>query len=198
MIVYGQRSTLVKTELIHEPCPNCGKNFSVQMNVFQRYAHIFWIPVFPIGKTGVSQCTSCGQVLKEAFMSDALKSGYKNLTLQSKAPIWTFSGLAIAAIIIACVIIDDRKQSKLKDQCVSNPKKGDILQVKEDSIYTLYKILDVSKDSVYFVANSYKTDLSGSIADIEDRPYETTEYVMPKSKLVEMNNNDRINDVERK
>lgn len=198
MIVYGRKSTLIKSELVAGQCPNCNANYSVQMSVFQRYAHIFWIPCFPIGKTGISACGNCKQVLKLNQMPNDLKLSYDNLASQAKSPIWTFSGLGIAAIIAASIAISDGRDTKLKNQYVLSPRKGDVLQVKEDTVYTLYKILDVSKDSVYFVANTYQTDLTGSISDIENRPYDTTEYVIPKSKLIEMNNNDRINEILRR
>jgi len=29
------------------------------MSIFGRYAHIMWIPFFPVGKTQVAECTRC-------------------------------------------------------------------------------------------------------------------------------------------
>jgi hypothetical protein len=197
MIVYGQRSKLIKSELIHEPCPNCGKNFSVQMNVFQRYAHIFWIPFFPTGKTGVSQCSSCGQVVKYAHMSDALKAGYENVKRSAGTPVWMFSGLGLVAIIAAAVSINDSRKSSATSGYVLNPKAGDIVQIKLDSVYTLLKLTSVDKDSIHFVTNQYQTTDDSQIDDLSEKPYDTLVLAMAKTKLVDLNKKGDIINIDR-
>ncbi len=132
MIVYGQRSKLIKTELIHEPCPNCG--ISSDMHIF------FGYHFSPTGKTGVSQCSSCGQVLKYAYMSDALKAGYENVKRSTNTPVWMFSGLGLVAVVAAAISINDGRKSSATNGYVLNPKAGDVVQIKLDSVYTLIKI----------------------------------------------------------
>jgi hypothetical protein len=70
------------------------------MHVFQRYAHIFWIPFFPIGKTGASQCGHCKQVLKEKEMPSSLKMAFDDVKSRTKTPYWTFAGVAIIVVLI--------------------------------------------------------------------------------------------------
>jgi hypothetical protein len=69
------------------------------MHLFQRYAHVFWIPLFPIGKTGVSQCSHCKQILKLKEMPFALRLSYENMKSQTTTPFWVFSGSAVIAVI---------------------------------------------------------------------------------------------------
>jgi len=197
MIVYGQRSKLIKTELIHEPCPNCGKNFTVQMNVFQRYAHIFWIPFFPTGKTGVSQCSSCGQVVKYTFMNDALKACYENVKRSANTPVWMFSGLGLVAVIAIAVSINDSRKSSATSGYVLNPKAGDVVQIKLDSVYTLLKLTSVDKDSIHFVTNQYQTSDDSQIDDLSGKPYDTQVLGMAKTKLVELNKKRDIINIDR-
>ena len=100
MIIYGWRATQVANESIAESCPSCKNQNALQMFVFQRYAHIFWIPMFPIGKSGASQCGHCKQVLKSKQMPADVKLAYENVAAQAKIPYWTFAGLAIIAVLV--------------------------------------------------------------------------------------------------
>ena len=105
MIVYGSKAKLLAKETLFEKCPHCGKPNSVEMHVFQRYAHIFWIPFFPIGKTGASQCAHCKQLLKLKEMPPDLRLAYDNLKAQTKTPIWTWSAAAIIGVLIIYGVI---------------------------------------------------------------------------------------------
>src|SRR5262245_11950864 len=102
MIIYGTRASHLKTgQLSHVECPNCGTNGSITASVYAKYAHIFWIPFFSIGRTGASQCQHCKQVLEEKEMSHSVSAGYKHLLNETRVPIWNFAGLALVAILIA-------------------------------------------------------------------------------------------------
>jgi len=86
MVIYGHRATHLKTEQISDKCPNCGQQ-SLIMGVFEKYAHIFWITIFPYGKTGTSQCQHCQQVLSDKEFTTELKETYKELKASAKTPI---------------------------------------------------------------------------------------------------------------
>ncbi|WP_448698980.1 hypothetical protein ACFGVR_18900 [Mucilaginibacter sp. AW1-3] len=105
MIIYGSKATHIITEQIAEQCPHCSSANTMHMSVFQRYAHVYWIPMFGIGKTGVSQCLHCKQVLKLKEMPHALKLAYDNVVLRAKTPLFVFSGLAVIAVIVLIAII---------------------------------------------------------------------------------------------
>jgi hypothetical protein len=98
MIIYGTKAHLLVTEGVAEQCAHCYSNNAIQMSVFQRYAHVFWIPFFPVNKTGVSQCIHCKQALRLKEMPAALRLSFDNLKLRTKTPYWTFSGLALIAL----------------------------------------------------------------------------------------------------
>ncbi len=203
MIVYGTRATLTKSELIAESCPHCNTHGSVQMNVFQRYAHIFWIPFFPIGKTGVSQCQHCKQVLKLKEMPATLKLSYDNLKAHTRIPVWHFSGVFVVILISIYVTIHGNQQRQQTDQFAASPKANDILQVKakdektKDDVYTLIKITKVAGDSVYFCYNKYQSDQADGITGTQKNEFEDELRVMPKSELAEMNKKGDIIDIDR-
>jgi len=199
MIVYGTRAVLQKTEYIYDACPSCRATNSVQMNVYQRYAHVFWIPFFPIGKTGVSVCESCRQVLQVKQMPESLKPAYENVKSNTRIPAWTFIGVfLIAAGIVATIISENQKAEKVGKLIIA-PKINDVFEIKlKDEEFTLYKVAKVAHDTVYFVANKYTIDQESHLDDLKTKGYdESSTYGISIRKLVAMNKNDEILDIDR-
>lgn len=202
MIVYGTRATLVKSGFIAEPCPNCGKTYSVQMNVFQRYAHVFWIPFFPIGRTGVSSCGNCKQVLKLKEMPEPLKLAYDNMRQEARVPVWNFSGLGVVALIAVFITIHGKQQAERIAKMVLAPKVNDVFEIKlKDTAYTAMKVRKIMGDTVYFAVNNYQTNEESGLSDLVskgDQSYDNKALEpFSKSMLVDMNNKDNIIDIDR-
>jgi len=199
MIVYGTRASLQKSEYIYEACPNCQKTNSVQINVYQRYAHIFWIPFFPIGKTGISVCSDCRQVLKLDQMPEALKLSYQNIKSNTRIPVWTFIGVFLIAAGIVALTINENQKAERVGKYILAPKKNDIFEIKlKDDEFTLYKVEKVERDTVYFFANKYTTNQQTGLDDLAIKPFdESTTYGVSIIKLKEMNKNDEIIDIDR-
>ncbi len=105
MIIYGSKATHIITEPIGEQCPHCASTNTMHMSVFQRYAHIYWIPFFALNKIGASQCTHCKQVLQTKEMPTSIRLAYENVKLRAKTPLFVFSGLAAITVIILIAII---------------------------------------------------------------------------------------------
>lgn len=202
MIIYGIKAKLLKSEITSDTCPNCNTANSIQMNVFQRWAHIFWIPFFPIGKTGVSQCLHCKQVLKLKEMPASLKLSYDNLKVQTKTPVWTFAGCFLVAIIAIFAVIGEKQKAKKVNQLVLSPQKNDVFHIKlKNDHYTLYKVNKVSGDSVYLALNKYEVDREDGLDDIAakgDTAYDNAQEGVAKPFLVEMAKEGTILDIERK
>jgi zinc-ribbon family len=87
MIIYGSKAKQLAKEALIDQCPNCKTQSSVELYIFQKYAHVFWIPFFPLAKTAVTQCTNCKQVLKQKEMPSTFQMSYENLKHQTKTPI---------------------------------------------------------------------------------------------------------------
>ena len=202
MIIYGTKAKLLKSEITADQCPNCNTANSIQMNVFQRWAHIFWIPFFPIGKTGVSQCLHCRQVLKLKEMPASLKLSYDNLKTQTKIPVWTFAGCFLIVIIAIFAVINEKQKAKKVNQLVLSPQKNDVFHIKlKNDHYTLYKVNKVSGDSVYLALNKYEVDREDRLDDIAakgDSAYDSAQEGIAKPFLVEMAKEGSILDIERK
>lgn len=150
MIIFGSNASLVKSEVIAEPCIHCNNANCVEMKVLQKYAHFFWIPCFPIGKTALSICRHCKQVLKKKDMPETYKMAYQNLLPQSKTPAWTFAGLVLVLLLGGYIFYMQKKQDALFKELIAAPQKGDIYRVKNaEGNYMLYKVSDIRGDTVF-------------------------------------------------
>jgi hypothetical protein len=185
-----------------EKCPNCGNHKTLEMHVYQKYAHVFWIPFFPIGKTAVSECNYCKHVLKLRQMPDSLSRAYHNLKGQTKTPLWTFSGLVLLAVLITVGVVSDRKNNEKNARLISSPKSGDVFEVKtKENQYTLYKVEDIEGDSALVRINQYETNRATGLADLKTKgesAYSDDLYSFSKTELRIMLENGEILDVERK
>jgi len=201
MIIYGSKGTQLAKEVLYDKCPNCGTQNSIEMHVFQQYAHVFWIPFFPIGKTAVSQCTHCKQVLKLKEMPPALTNSYDRLKAETKTPVWTFSGLAVVAILISIGVVADKNKDQRNAKLILTPHKGDIFEIKtKENQYTLYKIEEVQGDSVFIRINKYETDKLTGIGKLKNKgqsAYSEEQYSLAKSELKTMLDKGEILDIDR-
>ena len=198
MIIYGSKSKELAREILTDKCSNCGTQNAIDMHVFQKYAHIFWIPFFPIGKTGISQCDHCKQVLKLKEMPATLRESYGSMQAQTKTPVWMFSGLAILAVLITIGIISDQKKDERNAQLIVTPQVGDIFEVKTtDNNYTLYRIDQVQGDSVFIQPSSYEVNKASGLNDLKRKEYSGEVYAFSKSELKEMLSKGEILDIER-
>jgi hypothetical protein len=201
MIIYGSKATHVATEHTAEKCNSCGTQNSVQLNIFQKYAHIFWIPFFPIGKTAVSQCHHCKQVLKLNEFPSSTKLAYDNVKNQKKAPFWMFSGLALVAVFIVFSSYQSKLSAERNAALILAPVKGDIFEIKtEDNQYTLYKVANVQGDSVFIRFNQYETNKITGLTDLKrkgDAAYSPETFALTKSALKQMLEKGEIRDIDR-
>jgi hypothetical protein len=202
MIIYGRKAKVLAAETLTEKCPNCGAVASVQLSVIQKYGHVFWIPFFPMGKTGISQCSKCKQVLKLKDMPQSFKDSYDGLKAQAKTPVYMYSGIALIVIIFAAATYHGQQNAKKNAIWIANPQKGDIFEVKtKESQYTLYKVADVIGDTVVVRTNNYETSEESGLPDLKHRGDTSyAEETMPllKPELKAMLDKGDIIDIDRK
>ena len=203
MLIYGTKAPLRKTELLFEPCPNCKQTNCVEVRIFQKYLHLFWIPLVPLSKTGWARCNYCGEMFTIFQMPPSILSAYERIRKNTTTPLWAFTGLALCIIgPIALGISDNQKHEKVS-KMIRAPKKDDILEIMLDyDKYTLYKITNVEKDSVYFIASKYQATDHKSLTDLENKgeaAYETSvTHAISSKSLIQMNDDDKISNIYRK
>jgi zinc-ribbon family len=202
MIIYGSKTKQLAKEILTDKCPNCGTQNSVELYIFQKYAHVFWIPFFPLGKTVVSQCGHCKQVLKLKEMPASLTTASENLKSQTKTPIWTFSGLALVAVLITIVVLNDKKNGEKNAKLILTPQSGDVFEVKtKDNQYTLYKIENIEGDSAFIRISQFETSKLTGLAGLKrkgESAYSADVFAFAKKELTVMFDKGEILDIERK
>jgi hypothetical protein len=172
MIIYGSRATQLAKEPISVPCPHCQSSNTIDMYVFQRYAHVFWIPFFPVAKTGASQCGHCKKVLKLKEMPSSLRVAFNEVKSRTKTPLWTFIGVALIGILIINGAIASGMHDARVSERLKSPQAGDILEVKKSAgIFTLYKISAVQADSVAVLPLLYSVNQQSGLSKLESGQY---------------------------
>jgi len=189
MIIWGIKETQITSEHITGVCPNCLANNSLTIHLFQRYASVFWIPFVPTNKNGASQCDKCGQVVNYKKMQPSLRLAYDNLKARTKPAVWMFSGAFLFLFMGIAINAVNVWKSKNASKTILNPQVNDILEVRVNGAYTVFKIKGVKGDSVYFWVNQYQTNDENQVNTLADKgelSYDTVRQVITKSGLIDM------------
>ncbi len=59
------------------PCAHCQHDGIQHVSVYGRYLHALFIPIFPVGKKAVSECTNCKKTIPKKEFSSILKQNYE-------------------------------------------------------------------------------------------------------------------------
>lgn len=169
MIFYGTNSSRLKDgQLNNVTCPNCENQTSMTYGVFGKYFYLYWIPIFPIGKTNVLECNSCKKTFKLKELPNQIKQKFE-LEKHSGIPILHFSGLAIIACIVAYFSYSSSKHKELEAEYIKEPAIGDVYSVESESAghYTAMRVASITQDSIYVLFNDYEIDKKSSIDQID-------------------------------
>lgn len=170
MIVYGSRaSNIGNFEISNIECSHCNQNAPQRVSVFGKYAHIFWIPLFPIGKKAVSECTNCLKTSpKKEFPTD-LNQAYSENKHLAKRPFWHWIGLIIVGGLIALMTLigitaEEDPRDKLLDEDISQMSSTPTME--SDSISHMIKVLfdNFVNEEIYPEDFKYRTRIEGDKA----------------------------------
>lgn len=156
MLIYGTKFVLLGTKrLTAAACPSCGTNGSVELSIGRKHAHLFWIPMFPLGKVGVSECVHCKHTMSTKEMPLGFQQEFKNWSGEAKGPLWQYTGIALFPLLIIAAMYNSDKEKEKELLYLEHPQLGDIYQYKYDKeYYSTMKVVGVTEDSVYVVLNS--------------------------------------------
>lgn len=200
MIIFGSGSAHIKTAPARNiTCDNCNNQNTISFSIYRKHAHIFWIPVFPMNKTGASQCSHCQQVLKPKQMSERLKMEYQNFKSDAKGPIWQFAGLFLIACLIGFAGYSSGKDKENTASYLSEPAIGDIYEYKlESGNYSTMKVMQITTDSLYMSFNDYEISKSSRIYKIDkDENYPEVAYGVSRQDLKLMQADGNLIDINR-
>lgn len=172
MIFYGSRASNIRNgQIINADCPHCEKNTSMIYSVFGKYAHIYWIPLFPMSKLTFAECNSCKHTFEYKDLPEAIKTKFKRIKEQSpvRYPVWMFSGLFIISGLICFGFYESYKTDLETADYVKNPKVGDVYYMKlTNNHYTTSRVDKVTRTEVYVTNNDYEIDLESGMDELNE------------------------------
>ncbi len=105
-IIYGSKKSYIKG---YDPfmykCPYCEEQNTTSINIYSKYYHIFWVPVFPFDKEGIATCNNCDAMRGEEKFGPILTSKFKEVTNKMKHPFYTYTLTALLIFFIVFIII---------------------------------------------------------------------------------------------
>jgi hypothetical protein len=201
MVIYGTTSKNLKTgQIINVDCPHCEKNTSMTYSVFGKYAHVYWIPFFPISKIRITECNTCKKTFEYKDLTEAIKTKFAREKEKNpvKTPIWLYSGLFIVAAYILFLIYDSGETKKNEAHYLKSPKVGDVYSFKSNfGFYSSMKVFEVKKDSLYVLMNEMQVDQSTGISKIDNEENYKEIYSFSKEQIKKMYKEDEIYEIER-
>ncbi len=99
MIFYGTKASNLGQQIINAKCDACNSQTKQKVTTFGKYAHIYWIPFFPIGRKSVSECQSCYKTIPNNQFNQNINQAYS--LNKPKVPIRHWSGGIILALLIS-------------------------------------------------------------------------------------------------
>jgi hypothetical protein len=202
MIFYGTKASTIKNgQIINVDCPNCETNSSMIYSVFGKYAHIYWIPLFPIKKITITECNNCKKTFEYKELPQAIQTKLDREKEKdgAKTPIWMFSGLFIIATLVAFGIYSSGETEKKEAEYLKAPKVGDIYRFESNpGFYSTMKVESILKDSLHVFINKVETNKTSGIDDI-DKPENYSEiYGYSKAEIIKMYKDKEIYEINRK
>ena len=202
MIIFGIRTTAFKmVDGYAYNCNHCQSADSVNLLFASRYFHLFWIPVFPVGKTGISQCAHCKQALYRNELPAAIGMEYSKAKSSAKTPVKLFTGVLLVAAFFAFATYAAITSRADSGQWIQQPLAGDVYEVKEEEGYTLYKVVSLTKDSITILPHEYIVDRSTQLRKLRrnypDDYDEAAQFSIARKELQTLYDSRVIRDVKR-
>jgi len=156
MFVWGWSTKEIGVKKILGNCPSCSLATLVIVG-FQRVFDIFWIPVFPLGKSSCIRCQSCEKTY--IYEPSADEMAIQNSSF--KTPWWSFSGLFIIIVLMIFGRISNTSMQKEYDSFKENPTLGTYFIFKniddkyKETPYFFAKIVSIEEDKIILYLSQY-------------------------------------------
>lgn len=104
LLFYGTRATKLwegKLRAGSTTCPHCESQNSFNITIYARYFHFFWIPIFPLSKKSIIECSHC----KKTYDQDDLPAHLQQVLEKQndinpvKRPFWHSCGCLFISVV---------------------------------------------------------------------------------------------------
>jgi hypothetical protein len=205
IFIFGTRESHLRT--IPTPghaCPACANNEALSLLFFSRYAHLFFVPLFPVSRRMQVVCANCRQSGSESAIPASLLPSAKHLQKQTGRPWWQFIGLmlvgaAVAFFAVAALTAKPKaEQDKEELARLRQPQVGDVyvLNTADKGNVLLLRVQKVVPDSVYVSPSKAAEGSFKAYQHSHDaNNYQPNQYALPLSSLVNMHQQGELYDV---
>ena len=106
MLIFGTSSSIRMSGAPPElECEYCRSVGTVDLHVQCEYFHVYWIPFFPVGKSGGSVCRHCKQALLQHELPARSREVLSKLKSETRRPFFHFFGVGLVAFLIVLAIV---------------------------------------------------------------------------------------------
>ena len=134
---------------INENCVICHQSGTVSLIVEQSYAHVFYLPFFPLKKRIYSHCEFCKQVHLEHEMPVQYANYCHLVKPMARKPLWMWSGLLLCGFLLVIGSYLGQQNDDKNLTLMRNPSPGQIYEWRmPEGQYTVSRITGVKADSV--------------------------------------------------
>ncbi|MDR2271096.1 MAG: zinc ribbon domain-containing protein [Sphingobacterium sp.] len=205
MIIFGTRTKLLENDsnTAVGDCNHCHTTGSLHAYKQVKYFHIFWIPIFPYSTEIISACDHCKKVNYQREIDHQTLTAIRSSGIR-KTPIGYFTGLIIIILFFATAAVAGISSSIKTKKYLENPIAGDIYEIKRvengKSLYTLYRVANVTKDSITFDVNDYEAEGTKGLRKLrEQRSDNYSEKVtLAHADVAKMKAENQISTIKRK
>ncbi|MCI1186869.1 hypothetical protein MON38_05515 [Hymenobacter sp. DH14] len=202
MILYGSKGAHLRTApLPGTTCPACATPDGMKASVYSRYAHVYFIPSFPVSKTAVAQCDHCQQAWEEKNLPAQLQPAVRELRKSTRFPLWHWAGVGVLVLGLAGAAIAGRYHEHDRKAWLAAPHAGDIYTVHspgDSTKYSLLKVVSAKGNTVEVVGNDYETDDSSPVSELNSpEKYGKESQSLTVLDLQIMHNKGQLTDVDR-
>lgn len=171
--------------------------------VYGKYAHAYWIPLFPINKTYIVACNTCHETYDTAhFTKEITKKINAEVDMNPvRIPMWFYSGFLVLLAFVAFAISLIKNSREDTMTFYKKPKTGDIYEfMNKSGKYTTMKYIKESegKDSVLFKLNKFGTNTAREVFKIQKDVNYKEDIIFSKKRLDTLVENKAIYNIKRK
>jgi len=206
-MIFGTGVKIMNGVRLDEPeCPGCGEE-ALEVEVTHRYAHLYWIPMFPIGKVAVIRCAACGKLWERRKMTASMDDAASRVKNDSPAPRYFFAGTYAIAILVIAGMYVGWKSDRDTASYVRDPHINDLYVVRAelDALYPhqVVRVEEVRGDSIVVAMGTYgyvKSDDAAeaiSRGDHKKSGYFSEYFTIARPSLVQLLEEKKIQDAVR-
>lgn len=153
---FGTRASKIKErKLTKTICPYCSTPDSFLVSTYSKYFHFFWIPIIPLWKSNIAECSHCKKSYSaQEFTPEMQRALERENTINpAKRPLWQGCGCLVLVVFFAVMMslsfygLYLRSQGEGTMNATIDPR----MELLRTDMNKISSLLQRNKDSVSFL-----------------------------------------------